>query len=66
MEILIAERLRGLREETGRTQQEVVDELQELTGEIVSRQTVSKYENGSISPPYEMLVAFSRVIPCYH
>lgn len=37
MEILIAERLRGLREETGRTQQEVVDELQELTGEIVSR-----------------------------
>ena len=63
MEILIAERLRGLREETGRTQQEVVDELQELTGEIVSRQTVSKYENGSISPPYEMLVAFSGL---YH
>ena len=48
MEIKTAERLRELRDETGRTQQEVVDELRELTGEIVSRQTVSKYENGGI------------------
>lgn len=63
MEIKTAERLRELRDETGRTQQGVVDELRELTGEIVSRQTVSKYENGGIAPPYEMLVAFSRL---YH
>ena len=63
MEIKTAERLRELRDGTGRTQQEVVDELQKITGEIISRQTVSKYENGTIDPPFELLVAFSRL---YH
>lgn len=63
MEVLTGTRLKDLREETGRTQQDVVDELEELTGEVVSRQNVSKYEAGKVNPPPEMLIAFSKM---YH
>lgn len=63
MEIKTAERLRELRETTGRKQQDVVDELGKLTGEVISRQNVSKYESGKVNPPPEMLIAFSKM---YH
>lgn len=63
MEIPTGTRLKKLREETGRTQQDVVDELEGLTGEVVSRQNVSKYESGKVNPPPEMLIAFSKM---YH
>lgn len=63
MEVLTGTRLKELRETTGRTQQDVVDELGKLTGEVVSRQNVSKYESGKVNPPPEMLIAFSKM---YH
>lgn len=59
---MIGEQIRALRKQRKITQEELAFKVSEITGERISRQSLSGWENGTVKPRLENLKAVAHVL----